>query len=402
MRWLALLCLISSARAGAVCYDPNTPDHHCDIPAGLPPESSDWPVIAIQTAIAIDSGRVVDALSAVLKDPKTITVKGEGQAQVIGLYRDATSVPERIQRRKTILSGLKPLGTEEVMAIVTTGPAISALGTERAAALSLPASGHVDRVVTSLSKKANASSEITFGLQPGPCPLDGTIDLVEKLSVNANGWIMSTVQSKTGSYTPGWLFCAVIEPGLVTMTISVAQAIISGLDTPVMAALVKELPVCIADGQKSFFIRYDRAEVVGHFLYMAASLGQAGPPPPGRKAPACGLDAACACKCPDITSDPANCGGCGKACARGQKCSNSHCECPNGLSLCSNECVNTQASLANCGKCGHGCAGEQKCHRGKCVLPTSSPCLSDEYHCVCPGFDFCAKDKPECTGICSH
>lgn len=75
---------------------------------------------------------------------------------------------------------------------------------------------------------------------------------------------------------------------------------------------------------------------------------------------------ACGTTCADITSDKANCGGCGIACAVGQVCQNSACVCETGTELCNGACVVTQTDPQNCGACGQACPSGQVCEAGAC------------------------------------
>jgi len=49
--------------------------------------------------------------------------------------------------------------------------------------------------------------------------------------------------------------------------------------------------------------------------------------------------APCGQQCLDLTTDPANCGGCGIPCATGQSCQAGVCQCPTGLFDCNGSCV---------------------------------------------------------------
>lgn len=55
-------------------------------------------------------------------------------------------------------------------------------------------------------------------------------------------------------------------------------------------------------------------------------------------------------------NDPANCGGCGVACADGVPCWKGNCGCPNGLTQCGDDCIDLKSDDANCGACGSVCA----------------------------------------------
>ena len=59
---------------------------------------------------------------------------------------------------------------------------------------------------------------------------------------------------------------------------------------------------------------------------------------------------ACSGLCVDETSDPANCGACGEACAVGGQCVDSACQCPAGTRVCGSSCLadNTEACGASC------------------------------------------------------
>jgi hypothetical protein len=83
------------------------------------------------------------------------------------------------------------------------------------------------------------------------------------------------------------------------------------------------------------------------------------------------------------TSNGANCGACGRACAAGQVCSNSVCEttCAGGTTLCSASCVNLQSDARNCGGCGRVCVGASR---------ASAVCVSGVCNIACdPGFADC-------------
>jgi hypothetical protein len=73
------------------------------------------------------------------------------------------------------------------------------------------------------------------------------------------------------------------------------------------------------------------------------------------------------------TSDPMNCGGCGKTCSGGQVCSAGGCSgsCLPGLSACNGTCVDTTSDNNNCGTCGHACPMGQGCVDSSC-MPSQS------------------------------
>jgi Fibrinogen beta and gamma chains, C-terminal globular domain/Stigma-specific protein, Stig1 len=76
----------------------------------------------------------------------------------------------------------------------------------------------------------------------------------------------------------------------------------------------------------------------------------------------------CAGRCADLTSDSANCGACGTACAAGMACRMGSCQlvCPEGQTACSGRCVSLMSDGANCGACGTACPAGQVCSMGAC------------------------------------
>ncbi|MBI4699661.1 MAG: hypothetical protein HY744_00600 [Deltaproteobacteria bacterium] len=132
---------------------------------------------------------------------------------------------------------------------------------------------------------------------------------------------------------------------------------------------------------------------------------------------ACGLQCVggttkCGSSCAHVLLDPANCGGCGNACAQGQVCSNGACglQCAGGTIKCGNACSNTQLDPQNCGGCGNACPQGQICSNGGCGLLCSggttkcgSKCVdvqTDLANCggcsnACPQGQVCA------SGICT-
>ena len=77
----------------------------------------------------------------------------------------------------------------------------------------------------------------------------------------------------------------------------------------------------------------------------------------------------CNGQCTDLATDRNNCGGCGKGCASGQSCVDRQCVCDTGLSLCNGQCVNLLFDNANCNTCNHACdtAHGYHCNGGQCV-----------------------------------
>jgi hypothetical protein len=97
--------------------------------------------------------------------------------------------------------------------------------------------------------------------------------------------------------------------------------------------------------------------------------------------------------CSDHKTDASNCGACGNACLKTQKCTNGVCvtpnPCPGGQFICTDPkgtkgaCSDHQADLSNCGACGNACLKTQKCTNGVCVTP--NPCPSGQF--ICQGRD---------------
>lgn len=94
----------------------------------------------------------------------------------------------------------------------------------------------------------------------------------------------------------------------------------------------------------------------------------------------------------DLTSDPQNCGQCGRACNPGQACVKGACLCGPGLVLCDGECVDTRRDPTNCGACGYRCPGPSATAPGR--TSTGGPQCDDGvcgYVCF-PGFADCDED----------
>jgi len=92
--------------------------------------------------------------------------------------------------------------------------------------------------------------------------------------------------------------------------------------------------------------------------------------------------------CKNLSTDPGNCGFCGKVCASPNTCVSGKCmylgnncgghSCNQGDGCCSDQCTPLD-SATNCGACGSGCkdgttcCGGCCCH-GNCVHPSTSTC----------------------------
>jgi len=60
--------------------------------------------------------------------------------------------------------------------------------------------------------------------------------------------------------------------------------------------------------------------------------------------------------CKNLTSDSANCGACGHACAALESCDRSVCDCVASAIKCAGTCVNPNSDKDNCGHCGRVCS----------------------------------------------
>jgi hypothetical protein len=117
----------------------------------------------------------------------------------------------------------------------------------------------------------------------------------------------------------------------------------------------------------------------------------------------------CGATCIDTTSDPANCGGCGKACGQGAPfCSGGSCvaTCGGTTTQCAGGCVDTTSDDDNCGRCGRGCAINETCSMGQCVpgvcrgAACGQLCIdlaSDPDNCGACG-NMCPTSAPLCLG----
>ncbi len=105
----------------------------------------------------------------------------------------------------------------------------------------------------------------------------------------------------------------------------------------------------------------------------------------GGRAGACCLDSSTGVVCADLANDPANCGSCGTACPGGQSCANGVCSgsvapclagrvndgcnlggSPVGLCCPGGGCSDPTNDAQNCGGCGLACAAGQKCVAAIC------------------------------------
>ncbi|MBS2022773.1 MAG: hypothetical protein JST92_10205 [Deltaproteobacteria bacterium] len=120
----------------------------------------------------------------------------------------------------------------------------------------------------------------------------------------------------------------------------------------------------------------------------------------------------CSGTCRDEQNDRTNCGACGKVCDSGKACVAGQCtlDCQAGLTNCSGLCVDKNTDRANCGACGTSCNAGEVCSGGECVTscPGSlavcgSSCVdkqTDEANCGACG-NSCAPGFSCVSGQCS-
>lgn len=120
----------------------------------------------------------------------------------------------------------------------------------------------------------------------------------------------------------------------------------------------------------------------------------------------------CAGVCVSLEQDVFNCGTCGTTCGEAETCQSGTCACAFPLQKCSDTCVDIQANGAHCGKCGNQCPDGQVCTGGRCqaTCPPSTPatcqggCVNTQnniLHCgncnnACRAGLTCTKGKCNC------
>ena len=98
------------------------------------------------------------------------------------------------------------------------------------------------------------------------------------------------------------------------------------------------------------------------------------------------LDGATECGgvCRDLSTDGYNCGMCDLVCASGHQCIDGSCQpdCPDGYTACSGTCKNLSNDPANCGDCGNACADGEVCMSGACTFTCPSPYVDCSGSCA--------------------
>jgi hypothetical protein len=95
----------------------------------------------------------------------------------------------------------------------------------------------------------------------------------------------------------------------------------------------------------------------------------------------------CKGTCLDPSSDPANCGECGRVCPSSQTCTDGSCICASGKTLCHGladagppVCADLSEDNENCGACGNACPAGAACQSGTCVCdPGYQLCTTVQY-----------------------
>jgi len=113
-------------------------------------------------------------------------------------------------------------------------------------------------------------------------------------------------------------------------------------------------------------------------------------------APTCSMTL-CGTSCVDTSTDPTNCGTCGKTCNWWMACNNGTCGCPGGYTSCNQSCVDLTSDANNCGGCDDTCGGVQP----QCCESSCSDGDSDVNNCG--GCDnACGGVSPQCcSGSCA-
>lgn len=109
----------------------------------------------------------------------------------------------------------------------------------------------------------------------------------------------------------------------------------------------------------------------------------------------------CGGSCVSLMGDNAHCGQCFNACSTGYYCKSGVCElqCPAGQNNCSGTCVSLQSDPTNCGTCGNACAAGWNCSGGQCVLTCQPGQLKCSNTCVDPMTD--PSNCGGCGNICN-
>ena len=115
--------------------------------------------------------------------------------------------------------------------------------------------------------------------------------------------------------------------------------------------------------------------------------------------------------CVETSSDPDNCGGCGRRCSPDTICQRGTCAdaCAEGLTSCQQACVDTSSHPQHCGACNNECPVDSVCDLGVCAAVCSpglvdcdGTCVdpaSNPFHCGSCG-ETCPSDSVCSSGLC--
>lgn len=105
----------------------------------------------------------------------------------------------------------------------------------------------------------------------------------------------------------------------------------------------------------------------------------------------------------NLSSDPLNCGGCGKACGPSDQCIGGACTlvCQGGQTDCNGACVDLQTDASNCGTCGKACAPNEACISGACSVVCQPGHVNCSGLCVDTASDAfnCGACGRACSGV---
>jgi hypothetical protein len=109
------------------------------------------------------------------------------------------------------------------------------------------------------------------------------------------------------------------------------------------------------------------------------------------------------CTCTDLQVDPNNCSACGMACPVGCICSFGSCNCGcggPGKTLCNGYCADLTVDPSNCGACGLTCLPGQMCLTGSCVCGCPAGWTSCGTPCFCTDAAIDPKNCGGCGNAC--
>ena len=119
---------------------------------------------------------------------------------------------------------------------------------------------------------------------------------------------------------------------------------------------------------------------------------------------------ACFGVCANLKNDVNNCGACAKACAYDEHCVEGECQkaildedCHKfGYEPCYGHCINTYSDADNCGACNVACQKNEICNKGKCIEDPKAKCDVSETYCYGSCLDTLTNSEHcgSCTTTC--